>query len=70
MGLGGARCYTSAKNVLFDISGETDIDPVGTMDMSERLSSNAQFNVISTAIKGLNARHKKHLSSNDVQQTH
>jgi hypothetical protein len=57
VGLGRPRGYASAENILFDILGKTDVNPVGTMNMRERLSTHPKLNVIPAAVKGLNARH-------------
>lgn len=57
MWLGRAGGYASAKNTLLEILRKTDINPVGTMNMRERLSSYPELNVIAAAVKSFNAWH-------------
>jgi hypothetical protein len=57
VGLRRPRGHASAENILLDILGKTDINPVGTMNMRERLSTHPKLNVIPAAVKSLNPGH-------------
>ena len=44
MRLGRTGSQASSQNILFEILRKADINPVGTMDMGERLSADAELN--------------------------
>src|SRR5713226_3830855 len=70
MRFGRARRNPPSKEILFQILGETNIDPVGAMNVCERLSTDSQFDIIFAMVMSLNTRNQEHFPSQNFQESH
>src|SRR5712692_5699992 len=70
MRFGRARRNPPSKEIVFQILRETNIDPVGAVNMRERLSTDSQFDIILAMVMSLNTGNQEHFSSQNFQESH